>query len=103
MPSETIDYIFVPDPNNLEDFCVKLLTPEKYKGVVYKYGKIQFRENFEKDECTLEFIFGIMYCPDNLEKGALMNDVTFKNYLGDILNDILANNKFETKPHGEQS
>jgi hypothetical protein len=98
MPSENTDYILSPDIFDKEGYCIKILQPKKYKDVVYKYNTIQFVEDHENNSCTLRFNYVILINPT--EKS--FNDNTdFKNYLGIILEDILENNKFETKQHGE--
>lgn len=100
MPSETIDYILVPDMHNDDDYCVKLLCSQ-YKDVVYKYDKIQFVENLDNNTCTLKFKYAIMNCPQYETMENLKRNESFKNYIGSVLEDILENNKFETKQHGE--
>ena len=67
-----------------DDFsCVKLLEG-KYKGIIYKYGKVK---PIEKDgTATLQFEFDI------LENNGLPRDVfdkEFFTYIGDILVEII--------------
>ena len=100
MPSETVDYILVPDAHDDNDYCVKLLCAH-YRDVVYKYAKIQFVENLDTNVCTLKFNYVIIYCPQYETLENLKHDEKFKNYIGTVLEDILENNKFETKQHGE--
>jgi hypothetical protein len=42
-----------------------------------------------------------MSCPQYETMENLKHNQSFKNYIGSILEDILENNKFETKQHGE--
>lgn len=98
MPSENTDYILMPDIFDKEGYCIKILYPKKYKDIVYKYDTIQFVENHETNSCTLRFKYIIIINPTNK---SFKDNTHFKNYLGSILEDILQNNKFETKQHGE--
>ena len=98
MPSENIDYILSPDIIDDSNYCIKILLPTKYKDIIFRYYKIQFIEDHEKNSCTLKFNYAIMHNPNGL---ILKDDTEFKNYLGSILEDILQNNEFSTNRHGE--
>ena len=102
MPSENNDYIFVDDPTNNQVSAVKL-TGGRYSNVIYRYGNIRFNEDAVNDTCTLSYAYKIIYKPENLGTIDLDEDASFKNYIGDILNDILSNNEFKIGDNGEQS
>ena len=102
MPSEIIDYLFVDDPTNDKIYAVKLRSGT-YSDVIYKYGNIRFEEDKDNDVCRLRYAYKIIYKPENLVNIDLDEDVDFKNYIGDVLNDILSNQEFKIGNHGEQS
>ena len=102
MPSENTDYIFIDDPTNDKIYAVKILSGQ-YSNVIYKYGKISLREEAENDVCRLCYAYKIIYKPENLGTIDLDEDLSFKNYIGDVLNDILSNNEFKIGGNGEQS
>jgi hypothetical protein len=61
----------------------------KYKDTVFKYGKVKFKE--ENDQVYLLFAYDVIEStvdsPKKLEK-----DMDFKNYLGDLLVEIMSSN-----------
>ena len=69
-----------------DDFsCVKLLSG-KYEEVIYKYDKVAFEQKpLETGEVPLRFTYDIMINPKNVD--VLGED--FKNYIGDILVEIV--------------
>jgi len=102
MPKEITDYIFVDDPTSDHVYAVKLMSGQ-YKDTIYKYGKINLREDKKNDICRLCYAYKIIYKPDNFGNIDLDEDLVFKNYIGDVLNDILSNNEFKIGRDGEQS
>jgi len=78
-------YVFVQKEG--DDFtCIKLLEG-KYKGVIYKYGKVGFAKE-EKPDGTLpmKFDYDIIFNPHeqtNIDKQE------FIDYIGDILIELL--------------
>ena len=103
MPSEISDYIFIDDPTN-QNVCGIQCTNQKYYGVRYKYGAISVAEDAENDRCTLHFDYKIIYKPECFDIIDLDNDTDFKNFVGDILCDILTNQEYEIgKKHGDKS
>jgi len=69
-----------------DDFsCVKLLSG-KYEEVIYKYDKVAFEpEPTEKGDVPLRFTYDIMLNPKNVD----VKSEDFKNYIGDILVEIV--------------
>ena len=69
-----------------DDFsCVKLLSG-KYEEVIYKYDKVAFEPEPTKDgDVPLRFTYDIMLNPKKVD---VMSD-DFKNYIGDILVEIV--------------
>ena len=69
-----------------DDFsCVKLLSG-KYEEVIYKYDKVAFEpEPTEKGDVPLRFTYDIMLNPKNVA----VKSEDFKNYIGDILVEIV--------------
>ena len=77
-------YVFVQRDG--DDFsCIKLLEG-KYKGIIYKYGKVSFAKD-EKPDGTLpmKFDYDIIFNPHetNIDKQ------DFIDYIGDILIEIM--------------
>jgi len=60
-----------------------------YKDTVFKYGKVKFKE--ENEQMYLLFAYDVLESvvdkPKKLEK-----DTDFKNYLGDLLVELMSNN-----------
>jgi hypothetical protein len=74
---ENIDFKFIVDDSIV---TIELLD-EKYSGVKYQYGKVEFDEDEENDQCYLNFNYDVVDS-NGLE---LDNDDEFKNYIGTIL------------------
>lgn len=60
----------------------------KWKGVSYIYGKVKVNESPELGTATLEFTYQVVNSKA-FEEDDLINDITFKNYLGGILQHII--------------
>ena len=76
---------FVQKPD--DDFaCIKLLEG-KYKGVIYKYGKVGFAKE-EKPDGTLpmKFDYDIIFNP---HEETSIDKQDFIDYIGDILIELL--------------
>ena len=80
------DYSFV-ESNDVEFYGVKLLTG-KWKDVLYIYGKVSIKESPEIDQATLGFTYNIQD-PGPFEEDELINDPSFKDYLGAVLQHII--------------
>jgi len=69
-----------------DDFsCVKLLEGN-FEGVIYKYDKVAFEEKpLDSGDIPLRFTYDIMVNPKNVD----VESTNFKNYIGDILIEIV--------------
>ena len=85
---EGIDYCFIYPKEDSESVHIRLLEGA-YKGTLYKYGKVKFEE--KNEEMHLIFAYDVLESsvqkPKKLEK-----DVDFKNYIGDLLVEIMSSN-----------
>lgn len=79
-------YSFVESATSGEEWHVKINDGD-YKGIVYKYGKIQIHEIDE--EANLKFQFKIIDLPEHLSEEELNSDAVFMTQLGDILTHII--------------
>jgi hypothetical protein len=85
---EGLDYCFIYPKDDGSAVHIKILEGT-YKGTIFKYGKVKFKE--EKDQIYLLFAYDVLEStvdkPKKLEK-----DTDFKNYLGDLLVEIMGSN-----------
>ena len=82
---EAIDYEYVVDEKDKTSVHIKLLNGD-YKDTIFKYGKVGVKE--EDDKAYLQFNFDVIESPiKKLEK-----NLEFKNYIGDLLVDIMSGN-----------
>jgi hypothetical protein len=100
MPSEISDYIFVDDPTNNKVYAIRLVSGP-YVDTIYKYANIKINEDTEKEMCTLSYAYNIMSTSSSYDKETLHSDADFKNYIGDVLSDILSNQEYKIGNHGE--
>jgi hypothetical protein len=88
MMTEGIDYCFIYPKDDSTAVNIKLLDGP-YKDTIFKYGKVKFKE--ENEQIYLLFAYDVLEStvdkPKNLEK-----DGKFKNYLGDLLVELMSNN-----------
>ena len=84
-----IDYEFILSADD-DLVKIKLLTGQ-FKDVIYTLGKVRFEESNDTDECFLNFQYDVLESsidkPKKMEK-----DEKFKNYLGDLLVEIMGSN-----------
>ena len=85
---EGVDYCFIYPKGDETITHIKLLNGS-YKDVVFKYGKVKITE--EVDGPHLHFAFDVLESPIVKTK-KLMDDAKFKNYLGDMLVDLMSDN-----------
>ena len=80
---KTKKYVFAQ--RQQDDYtCIKLVE-DKYKDIIYKYGKVKFgKKETAKGELPLTFHYDLIYSNDMSGK-ELQEDLKFKNLLGDIL------------------
>jgi hypothetical protein len=85
---EGIDYNFIYPEEDKESVHIKLIDGP-YKDTTYKYGKVKFEE--KNDQMYLLFAYDVIESvvskPRKLEK-----DGDFKNYIGDLLVEIMSSN-----------
>jgi hypothetical protein len=60
-----------------------------YADTVYQYGKVKFDES-ENGDVYLQFVYNIIETPLNQKE--LEGSTEFKNYIGDILVNIMSKN-----------
>jgi len=85
---EGIDYCFIYPKDDGTSVHIKLLSGP-YKDTVFKYGKVKFEEKDE--QVYLLFRYDVLEStvmkPSKMEK-----DEMVKNYLGDLLVEIMSSN-----------
>jgi len=89
---ELVDYVLVEKASS-EFYSIKLLTGN-WAGVIYTYGTVSIKEDKTNDVATLSFQFKIEECPKGIDSDSLMENESFKNYIGDILSSILEQNDY---------
>ena len=86
--TEGIDYCFIYPKDDKSSVHIKFLEGP-YKDTIFKYGKVKFKE--ENEQVYLLFAYDVLEStvkkPSKLEK-----DVDFKNYIGDLLVEIMSSN-----------
>lgn len=87
---EGIDYCYIYPKEDGQAVHIKLLEGP-YKDTIYKYGKVKFEPVKESDQMYLLFGYDVLEStvdkPRKLEK-----DESFKNYIGDLLVEIMSSN-----------
>jgi hypothetical protein len=85
---EGTDYCFIYPKDDSTAVHIRFLQGP-YKDIVFKYGKVKFKE--ENEQMYLLFAYDVLESvvdkPKKLEK-----DTDFKNYLGDLLVELMSNN-----------
>ena len=88
MMLEGTDYCFIYPKEDEQTAHIKFLQGP-YKDTVYKYGKVKFKE--ENEQVYLLFAYDVLEStvdkPKKMEK-----DADFKNYLGDLLVELMSSN-----------
>ena len=88
MMIEGIDYCFIYPKDDSTAVHIRFLQGP-YKDTVFKYGKVKFKE--ENDQVYLLFAYDVLEStvdkPRKLEK-----DDKFKNYIGDLLVELMSGN-----------
>jgi len=77
-------YVFAQ--RNEDDFtCIKIIEG-KYEGVIYKYDKVAFEPKpLDSGDLPLRFTYDIMVNPKKVD----VESKDFKNYIGDILIEVV--------------
>ena len=85
---EGFDYCFIYPKDDAQSVHIRLLTGP-YTDTIFKYGKVKFEE--KNDGVHLLFAFDVLEStiikPKKLEK-----DLAFRNYIGDLLVEIMSSN-----------
>ena len=84
---EGVDYCFIYPKDDEQAVHIRLLDGP-YKDTVYKYGKVGFEE--KNEQVYLQFKFDVIESPLKVKK--LEKDLDFKNYIGDLLVEIMSSN-----------
>jgi len=85
---EGIDYCFIYPKDDAQAVHIRFLEGT-YKNTVFKYGKVKFEE---KDD-QVYLLFGYDVIESDIDKPKkLEKDEKFKNYIGDLLVEIMSSN-----------
>ena len=85
---EGLDYCFIYPKEDETTTHIKFLEGP-YKDTVFKYGKVKFEEKNEQ----MYLLFGYDVLESTVDKPKkLEKDETFKNYIGDLLVEIMSGN-----------
>jgi uncharacterized protein YwqG len=84
---EGIDYCFIYPKEDEAAVHIKLLDGP-YKDTTYKYGRVSFEEKDE--QVYLQFKFDVI--ESTIKTKILEKDLDFKNYIGDLLVEIMSSN-----------
>lgn len=85
---EGVDFNYVIPESENTTVGIKILKGE-FSDTVYQYGKVKFQEE-EDGAIYLQFIYNVLETP--LNKEDLEKSSEFKNYIGDILVNIMSAN-----------
>jgi hypothetical protein len=86
--TEGLDYCFIYPKEDEKSVHIRLLEGP-YKGTIYKYGKVKFEEIDQ--QMHLLFGYDVLESPV-MKASKLEKDDTFKNYIGDLLVEIMSSN-----------
>ena len=84
---EGLDYCFIYPKEDEETVHIRLMEGP-YKDTIYKYGRVAFEE--KNDQVYLQFKFDVI--ESNIKIKKLEKDLEFKNYIGDLLVEIMSSN-----------
>ena len=85
---EGLDYCFIYPKDDKTTVHIKLLEGP-YKDTIFKYGKVKFKEDNE----LMYLLFAYDVLESTVKKASkLEKDSDFKNYLGDLLVEIMSGN-----------
>jgi hypothetical protein len=85
---EGIDYCFIYPKDDTSAVNIKFLDGP-YKDTIYKYGKVKIKE--ENNQVYLLFAYDVLESPV-MKPAKLEKNDTFKNYIGDLLVEIMSSN-----------
>jgi hypothetical protein len=81
------EYTFV-EREDSEQYSLKLLQAP-YNNVIYTYGAVTIEEDLNNDLARIKFKYNIEKVPPPYTKEELENSDDFRNYIGNILSEIL--------------
>jgi hypothetical protein len=85
---EGVDYCFIYPKEDAQGVNIRLLAGE-YKDTTFKFGKVKFEEKNEQ----MYLLFGYDVLESTVSKPKkLEKDETFKNYIGDLLVELMSAN-----------
>ena len=85
---EGLDYCFIYPKEDGAAVHIRFLDGP-YKDTVFKYGKVKFKE--ENEQVYLLFAYDVIESPVK-KPGKLEKDGDFKNYIGDLLVELMSQN-----------
>jgi hypothetical protein len=85
---EGIDYCYIYPKDDKTAVNIKFLEGT-YKDTIFKYGKVKFKE--ESEQVYLLFAYDVLQSPVKTP-AKLEKDDDFKNYIGDLLVEIMSSN-----------
>jgi hypothetical protein len=88
MMIEGLDYCFIYPKEDGAAVHIRFLDGP-YKDTVFKYGKVKFKE--ENEQVYLLFAYDVIESPVK-KPGKLEKDGDFKNYIGDLLVELMSQN-----------
>tara|TARA_R110002050_G_scaffold32017_2_gene82436 strand:+ start:1872 stop:2189 length:318 start_codon:yes stop_codon:yes gene_type:complete len=90
---ETVQFVEKPS----SDFYSLKVLQGAYSGVIYTYGKVQLYEDEANCELKIKFTFKLEEVPDNLNEEKLKESKDFKNFMGDVLSQLLDEKLYNDK------
>jgi hypothetical protein len=85
---EGIHYCYIYPKDDTTAVNIKFLEGP-YKDTIFKYGKVKFKE--ENEQVYLLFAYDVLQSPVKTP-AKLEKDDDFKNYIGDLLVEIMSSN-----------
>ena len=85
---EGLDYCYIYPKDDAQSVHIRLLDGP-YKDTVFKYGKVKFEE--KNEQVYLLFAYDVIESTVDKPKKLEKND-EFKNYIGDLLVELMSNN-----------
>jgi hypothetical protein len=81
------EYVFV-EKKDSELYSLKIVQGP-YNSVIYTYGSVTIEEDIENDLARLKFNYHIEEVPEPYSKHELEESTEFRDYIGNILTEIL--------------
>jgi hypothetical protein len=85
---EGVDYCFIYPKDDAQGVHIRFLSGP-YKDTTFKYGKVKFEE--KNEQVYLLFAYDVIESTVDKPKKLEKND-KFKNYIGDLLVELMSNN-----------